>query len=66
MREIHDTGAAPEIHDTAIGASCFRNPSIDRILFRFLSDSFAEVYQLLGISTSQHLPELNLDFFGDF
>jgi len=28
MREIHDTGAAPEIYDTAIGASCFRNPSI--------------------------------------
>jgi len=27
-REIHDTGAAPEIEDTAIGASCFRNPSI--------------------------------------
>ena len=27
-REIHDTGAAPEIYDTAIGASCFRNPSI--------------------------------------
>jgi len=28
MREIHDTGAAPEIEDTAIGASRFRNPSI--------------------------------------
>jgi len=28
MREIHDTGAAPEIYDTAIGASPFRNPSI--------------------------------------
>ena len=27
-REIHDTGAAPEIEDTAIGASCFRNPSL--------------------------------------
>ena len=27
-REIHDTGAAPEIEDTAIGASrAFRNPS---------------------------------------
>jgi len=29
MREIHDTGAAPEIDDTAIGASSsFRNPSL--------------------------------------
>jgi len=28
MREIHDTGAAPKIEDRAIGASCFRNPSI--------------------------------------
>ena len=29
MREIHDTGAAPEIYDTAIGASrAFRNPSL--------------------------------------
>jgi len=28
MREIHDTGAAPEIYDTAIGAARFRNPSI--------------------------------------
>jgi len=28
IREIHDTGAAPEIEDTAIGASrAFRNPS---------------------------------------
>jgi len=28
MREIHDTGAAPEIEDRAIGAICFRNPSL--------------------------------------
>ena len=28
MREIHDTGAAPEIYDTAIGASSSRNPSV--------------------------------------
>jgi len=28
IREIHDTGAAPEIHDTAIGAARFRNPSL--------------------------------------
>ena len=27
IREIHDTGVTQEIDDTAIGASCFRNPS---------------------------------------
>jgi len=37
MREIHDTGAAPEIEDTAIGAASrsFRNPSIVRVNCEF-------------------------------
>ena len=57
MREIQDTGAAPEIEDTAIGARRFRNPSliIQRIwecqrderrqVDRFLSSNYTKVHK---------------------